>query len=179
MRLHQHFPLPGTALHAELLARADHAEAANHAYRAMLQFHARTVRLRSGTLCELGLTHARLRILRVIASEPDISISQIARVLDLSRQAVHRVAHDLMDCGLIELETTWRDRRARIAKLTDYGRFIANIAMKWEQEWTAHLLRHAPTRQLNRTHGAINFIRTRLPWTVCGPDESALYFETS
>ena len=145
----------------------------------MLKLSARTARLRSGTLNELGLTHARLRVLGVVAKSAELSMSQIARYLDLSRQAVHRVIHDLVKANVLTLSRPQRNRKIRIAELTTHGRAVAELALPWENDWTGEVLANAAAATLRGIAAQVNYIREKLPWTVRGPDESALYFETS
>lgn len=163
--------------HAAQEERAAHVAAATGAYHSLLQFHARTSRLRSGTLMELGLTHARLRIIGVIAGAPDLSISQIARQLDLSRQAVHRVLHEMAKADVVILSTARHDRRLRTVRLATLGRFLAELALPWEREWTSLILRNANTSNLRGIDTLSNYVRGNLPWTIRGPDDSARFFE--
>jgi DNA-binding MarR family transcriptional regulator len=154
----------------------EHATAALQSYRALLQFQARTSRLRGGTLRELGLTHSRLRVLAVVVAAPGLSISAIARELDLSRQAVHRVVHEMERGRALQIERSNRDRRIRQLRLTAMGRHIAALAVPWEREWTAQVLNDARTTHLNGIAAISNHIRLKLPWTVRGPDESEVQF---
>jgi DNA-binding MarR family transcriptional regulator len=101
----------------------DHArvQAAKANLRALFRLHARLVRTRNRDLFDLGLSSAGLRIVEVILEHPDANLSVIARVLDLSRQAVHRVVRGLVRLGFLSLRRDPRDGRARIPSITDLG----------------------------------------------------------
>lgn len=155
----------------------DHQNAALYAFRELLQLQSRMARIRSGTLSELALTHARLRILAVVAATPNLSMSQIARSLDLSRQAVHRVVHALERARMLALEKASGRRREWRVSLTNLGTHIAALALPWEQEWTSLALDNVSARALTDVAGLTRILRQQLPWTVQGPDDSARYFE--
>ena len=96
-------PQPTDAKRA-LEAREAHAKAAVEAYESLLCMHARLRRIRTNALGEFGLSDAQLRIVKIIQAEPGVSISTIARLLDLSRQAVHRVVHHLARDNYVTLK---------------------------------------------------------------------------
>ena len=100
--------------------------------RALLRLHGRLVRRRNRALREFALTSARLRILDVLTEYPDSNLSVIARRLDLSRQAVHRVLHDMVDIGLIDLHPDEHDRRAWVPVINDVGKVTAEFARRWQ-----------------------------------------------
>ena len=108
---------------------ATRAAAAVNGTRAVLRLHGRIVRYRNRDLRGYGLTSARMRILEVIGAHGGSSISEIARRLDLSRQAVHRVVHDLVALGLLRLHARDRDRRARIPMLNRFGEAGVDFAV--------------------------------------------------
>lgn len=154
-----------------------HTTAAIGAYREGLRFHARVARIRSGTLRELGMTHARLRIIAVVAATPNLSIAQIARELDLSRQAVHRVVHDLERSRMLHVEVSPQDRRTRAVRLASLGTHIAALALPWERDWTSLIMDNAGTANLADIAALTRHLRLKLPWSVNGPDESAVIFD--
>ncbi len=154
-----------------------HADESMRAYREVLRLQLRMARIRSGALRELGLTHARLRVIAVVAASPGLSISQIARELDLSRQAVHRVAHDLERARMLLIEETDGDRRSRRVRLATLGAHVAALALPWERDWTSRMLDGLRLRELRDAGLRIQQIRWKLPWTVKGPDDFALIFE--
>jgi DNA-binding MarR family transcriptional regulator len=176
MPLTCHESAPFAAWRAAKQAMDAHCAAAMRAYCALLRFHARTARLRSGTLRELGLTHARLRIIAVVAASPNLSISQIARELDLSRQAVHRVVHEMERGNAVEISKTHADRRTCSVSLTALGQHIATLAVPWEGEWTSYILDNADAEDLSGIAAISDHVRSKLPWTIQGPDDSERCF---
>jgi DNA-binding MarR family transcriptional regulator len=111
----------------------DRIQAAKANLRALFRLHARLVRTRNRDLFELGISSAGLRIVEVILEDPEANLSVIARVLDLSRQAVHRVVRGLVRLGFLGLRRDPRDRRARIPWITDFGDIYIRDAMACQE----------------------------------------------
>lgn len=103
-------PLPPGRLAAELLAAS--------------AWFDRALRTRLAQRGWPGLSPTRSRVFLTLARGP-ILISDLARELDVSRQAVHRLLDSLQGDGLIERHTDGRDRRAQRVHLTDSGRALA------------------------------------------------------
>ncbi len=76
---------------------------------------------------DLGLTNARWQILRAIADQPH-SVAQIARSLDLSRQAVQRIADLLVEEGFAAFSVNPEHKRAKLLDLTPKGREVLEEA---------------------------------------------------
>jgi DNA-binding MarR family transcriptional regulator len=129
-----------------------------------MQLHSRLARLRTGAMGGFALTHARLRVLRVIASRRGDCISDIARELDLSRQAVHRVVHDLLRMRLITLTESSRSGRARVPRLAAAGRVAVKCGVGWESQWFERLGKSAATRELRWLYWLAQRYRRHLPW---------------
>lgn len=68
-----------------------------------------------------GCTAAQWHVLSVL-SEDEMTVSAVAKRLGLSRQAVQRVADDLLDSGHLCARSNPRDRRAPLVSLTPSGR---------------------------------------------------------
>ena len=91
-------------------------------------------------IADTGFTGARLRVAGVLeAAGQGRTVPQAARSLGLSRQAVQRVADDLVDCGL----AAWRDNpdhsRARLLDLTAAGRAAYADALRRKGLWAPAL----------------------------------------
>lgn len=112
-------------------------------FREITAWHARYVRLRTRAYADVGLTHARLRILECIYETPGWSISDIAHKLDLARQSVHRVVHAMERAGLVAIRP--KDGRAKTPGLTLLGRLLAEFGMENDLWWWSRLLRASPT----------------------------------
>ncbi len=148
-----------------------HRKAAFESWHAFLQLHSRIARLRTGATAKFALTHARLRVLGVIARNPGGCISDIARELDLSRQAVHRVVHDMVRLQMIELEDSSRRTRERIPKLIAGGRVAAWCGLRWERRWFEQLAEGVETTSLQWMRNQAQRHCRRLPWRVDDPLE--------
>jgi DNA-binding MarR family transcriptional regulator len=136
-----------------------------------MQLHARIARLRGGATSKFALTHARLRVLGIVARMRGLCISDIARELDLTRQAVHRVVHDLVELKMLELVPSTRSRRERIPRLIAGGRVAAACGVGWERRWFEQLGQAIDTRDLQWMHSQAQRHRRNLPWRVDDPEE--------
>lgn len=72
-------------------------------------------------LAQEGLGRAHHRALYFIARQPDITVSELIRLLGITKQSLGRVLGDLGDRGLIETRTGRDDRRQRLLRLTAEG----------------------------------------------------------
>jgi DNA-binding MarR family transcriptional regulator len=68
-----------------------------------------------------GCTAAQWHVLSVL-SEAEMTVSAAAKRLGLSRQAVQRVANDLLENGRLSARPNPQDRRAPLVTLTGAGR---------------------------------------------------------
>lgn len=90
-------------------------------------------------VADLGLTTARTQLLDALAAGGPRSVSQIARTLGLSRQAVQRVADDLVAGDLAAYSQNPDHARAQLLKLTEQGRAIQAQAARRKALWLASL----------------------------------------
>ncbi len=68
-----------------------------------------------------GLTATRWQVLGAVLTEP-LSVSDIARVLGITRQSVQRTADVLADADLVAYRDNPAHRRAKLVEATDAGR---------------------------------------------------------
>lgn len=68
-----------------------------------------------------GLGRAHHRSLYFIARQPDIMVSELLRVLGITKQSLGRVLGDLTERGLIETRAGRQDRRQRLLRVTAAG----------------------------------------------------------
>jgi DNA-binding MarR family transcriptional regulator len=73
------------------------------------------------------LSPTRSRVFLALSRGP-VLVSDLARELDVSRQAVHKLLDNLERDGLVERRTDDHDRRAQRVTLTDRGRALADDA---------------------------------------------------
>jgi DNA-binding MarR family transcriptional regulator len=153
-----------------------HAEVALRAYESLQTLHCRLRRIRDAALHEFGVTHAQLRVLNVAATAPGSSLSDIARTLDLTRQAVHRVAHLLERCGFLTLSRgrgRGRPLRAYVGERTGVA---AHAAQQWEFAWLGVDVGYTQHRDtLDAMWGISRWLRKRLPWRVRDVQDLAYY----
>ncbi|MBT8472505.1 MAG: MarR family transcriptional regulator [Marinicaulis sp.] len=77
--------------------------------------------------CEFGRTHHR--ILFLVAHRPGVTIGEIVTLLRLSAQAIQGPLRGLIDAGMIEQQSSERDRRKRHLNATAIGEeFLAEIS---------------------------------------------------
>lgn len=131
--------------------------------------HARYVRLHTRANAEHALTHARARILDALLEAEGYNISELAWRLDLTRQSVHRVVHEMERVRLLRLER--RGRRDLLPKLTVLGRAIAKQAVGDDDDWWARLLRNFPTRDLDLVATHLRRYLAELPFFLSDPQQ--------
>lgn len=103
-------PLPPGRLAAELLAASSWLDTALLA------------RLEQQGWPPLSPTRSRAFL---VLSRGSVLVSDLARALDVSRQAAHKLLDSLQADGLIDRHTDAHDRRAQRVQLTDTGRALA------------------------------------------------------
>lgn len=68
-----------------------------------------------------GLGRAHHRALYFIARKPDLTVSELLRILSITKQSLGRVLNELSERRLVETRTGERDRRQRLLRLTPAG----------------------------------------------------------
>lgn len=86
-------------------------------------------------VADLGLSSARGQILDVLERSQPRTVSQIARALGLSRQAVQRLADDLVDRGLAAYARNPEHARAHLLSMTDRGSAAHAEALRRKGLW--------------------------------------------
>lgn len=72
-------------------------------------------------LAKEGLGRAHHRALYFIARQPDLTISELLRILAITKQSLGRVLNDLAERGLVETRAGISDRRQKLLRLTKEG----------------------------------------------------------
>ena len=72
-------------------------------------------------LAELGLGRAHHRALYFIARQPDLTVTELLKLLGITKQSLGRVLGELAARGLVETRTGREDRRQRLLRLTEEG----------------------------------------------------------
>ncbi len=69
----------------------------------------------------MGLGRAHHRTLYFIARQPNLTVSELLKLLNIAKQSLGRVVNELLSRGLIENRAGTVDRRQRLLRLTDTG----------------------------------------------------------
>jgi DNA-binding MarR family transcriptional regulator len=72
-------------------------------------------------LAKQGLGRAHHRALYFIARQPDLTVSELLKLLAITKQSLGRVLNDLAERGLVETRTGTSDRRQKLLRLTEAG----------------------------------------------------------
>lgn len=75
-------------------------------------------------LTEHGLGPAHHRTLFLIAGHPGVTMSELLRILHITKQSLNRVLNELAERRLIERRSRPSDRRLRLIYLTAEGQFL-------------------------------------------------------
>ncbi len=90
-------------------------------------------RLMRGT----GITNARWQLLsELFALDRRVTVSELARHMGLTRQAIQRLADDMASDGLVEFVKNPGDARAMHLLLTEIGKATYHEAQECEWQWT-------------------------------------------
>ena len=92
----------------------------------MEQMDARNTELRGDTMFA-DATPAEARLFAVLRGR-ERSISELARVLGVTRQAVHHTVHRLIDAEVVELIPAQHSRREKLVRITPTGSKVQAIA---------------------------------------------------
>jgi DNA-binding MarR family transcriptional regulator len=72
-------------------------------------------------LAKQGLGRAHHRALYFIARQPDLTVSELLRLLAITKQSLGRVLNDLAERNLVETKPGISDRRQKLLSLTNEG----------------------------------------------------------
>ncbi|HKX22742.1 MAG TPA: MarR family transcriptional regulator [Rhizorhapis sp.] len=72
-------------------------------------------------LATQGLGRAHHRALYFISRQPGLTVSELLRLLAITKQSLGRVLNDLLERGYIETSTGAKDRRQKLLRLTPEG----------------------------------------------------------
>ncbi|GAB2960734.1 MarR family transcriptional regulator [Micromonospora polyrhachis] len=102
-----------------------------------------------------GLTSARWQVLGVVDHEPS-TVSEVARVMGLTRQSVQQTADALARDGLVSFEENPRHRRAKLITITARGRVALDYVEQRQAEWSNRIAERAT---LDELHAATRTLR--------------------
>lgn len=75
-------------------------------------------------LAKQGLGRAHHRALYFIARQPGMPVSELLRLLNITKQSLGRVLTELIERGFVEQRPGERDRRQRLLRLTASGQAL-------------------------------------------------------
>jgi DNA-binding MarR family transcriptional regulator len=102
-------------------------------------------RLMQGT----GITTARWQMLsELCAFEKRVTVSELARHMGLTRQAIQRLADDMANDGLVKFVENPGDARAMHLLLTKAGRARYDEALEREWQWANAIAEEFDTEQI-------------------------------
>lgn len=114
-------------------------------------------------MADIGLTSARWQILGVVGYLPTPrTVSQIARTMGQSRQAVQRIVNDLVAAGALVLLDNPAHKRAALVALTDQGRTLIAQAEARRVPWTEELAAQTAGHDLRAAQAALSALRKAL-----------------
>ena len=127
------------------------------------QFHGQLIAAGDALTRDLGLSSARWQVLGAVAkSEEAPSLSDIARSMGLSRQAVRRVVNELEAEGLLETSAHPENRRLRLVGLTTAGKSAHDGANERQVPWAERLASGIEAAKLAAAAEIIRDLRQRL-----------------
>lgn len=116
-------------------------------------------RLMRGT----GITNARWQALsELFALEKRVTVSELARHLGLTRQAVQRLADDMASDGLVEFVENSSDARAMHLLLTEAGRATYHSALEREWQWTNAIATDFDAEEIDRAVAIVEAITQKM-----------------
>ena len=100
----------------------------------------------------LGLTSARWKVLgALVQSDKALTVSDIARNMGQSRQAVQSIVNILNTAGFITLQDNPDHKRAKLALLTPEGKSIYQSMMSIQAPWANQCAEKVSMDDLNTT----------------------------
>ena len=94
-------------------------------------------------LARQGLGRAHHRALYFIAREPDLTVSELLRILSITKQSLGRVLNELDARGLVASRSGTSDRRQRLLRLTEAGAALEAELFETLREKLGHAYAHA------------------------------------
>jgi DNA-binding MarR family transcriptional regulator len=117
---------------------------------------------------DTGLTSARWQVLGAVALAPTApTVAEIARNMGLTRQAVQRLANEMVASKLLELKANPRHQRSRLMILTAEGQTAYDEALhRWRRDWTAAMEEILTESEITETMRRLRRLRGLLQSTA-------------
>lgn len=85
-------------------------------------------------LAEQGLGRAHHRALYFIARQPGLTVSELLKLLNITKQSLGRVVNELTERGLVETRQGRSDRRQKLLTLTPAGKALEDALFEGLRE---------------------------------------------
>ncbi len=92
-------------------------------------------------LADYGFGRAHHRVIYFVGRHPGITVSELLRILGITKQSLSRVLGQLVQNGFIKQRTGTRDRRQRLLELADKGQALENALTDTQRVRLAHAFR--------------------------------------
>lgn len=102
------------------------------------QAHAAVYRHFMETFSDLGVTQKQVSCLWLVADNPQIAQTDIARILRMDRATTMAIINRLQDRSFIKREPSMADKRRQVLKLTPDGADMlarAKVAIREHEDW--------------------------------------------
>lgn len=120
---------------------------------------------------DLEITSARWQVLGAVKTE-ELTVSQIARKMGLTRQAVQRVANDLAKRKLVAFVDNPEHRKAKLVVLTTAGKKITREMDRRQAHWSDWLGQVAKPREIDHVARMLARFREKLETDYTPEDDS-------
>ena len=110
-----------------------------------------------------GMTSARWQVMGAIdlTGQP-ITVSEIARRMGLTRQAVQRIVNDLEQLGMISPKPNPDHKTASLIAITAKGQEVMAKINEAQAEWVNDLAKNSPEKELQKAFKTLETIRETL-----------------
>jgi len=111
---------------------------------------------------DLRLSTARWQVVEAIAAAGGATVSDLARAIGVSRQAVQRIVNDMRADGLVWTSANPRHRRSPLIQLTGNGARARELAAERQKAWAEALGADLPGAKVARMTERLRRLRRRL-----------------
>jgi len=106
---------------------------------------------------EFGISSALWQVMGAIDQGPR-TVSQIARMMGLTRQSVQRSANTLHNKGIVAFMDNAEHKRAKLVTFTDKGRIVMDLVTRMQMAWANDIASEFDESELSAA--------TRLMWRL-------------
>ncbi|MDI2113463.1 MarR family winged helix-turn-helix transcriptional regulator [Commensalibacter nepenthis] len=99
-------------------------------------------------LQEYGIGHAHHRLMQFVCHCSGASVSEICKLLGITKQSLNRVLREVLELGYVEYRMNAEDRRKKSLYLTRQGEMIEEKLFQLQRKQFLRAFREAP----NNTH---------------------------